>query len=1138
MFFMINIYPWKFAINVNVLKKGTGESLIKDFSKSGHNIQLFLKKFHNFLLIEKKFKKTPPTFSEIIAFQLINEIYFYIIYNLADKVEPDYLLKVLEEKGFSERILVSNINLFLNIFSPVDLEKGEFLKRKISIKDKDTKFKKTILSHMLIIRIMNENPACEHFNIFFEDTLLLKKRVYKRIIETYKKRLEYKPVIPDFEEPLLKILYEPIVKNPHSILKQLDYIKSRWSKILPLQIMKGFDILEAVLEEENINKGAGGPGPIEVIEFKKPDDLKHHDSHEYPEFEAYTPDTDWMPNVVLIAKMAYVWLYQLSKQYHREIKRLDEIPDEELDKLAKWGFNALWLIGIWERSPASQRIKHLCGNIDAASSAYSLYDYTVAEELGGWQALDSLKERAWKRGIRLACDIVPNHMGITSKWIFEHPDWFLQSDFSPFPNYRFTGENLSSHPDYVVQIEDGYYTRTDAAVVFRFEEKKTGKIRYIYHGNDGTSTPWNDTAQLNYLIPQVRQMMIQTIVNIARHFPIIRFDAAMTLAKKHYQRLWFPLPGHGGGVPSRNLFSMKKSEFDKLMPKEFWREVVETINSQVPDTLLIAEAFWLMEGYFVRTLGMHRVYNSAFMNMLKMEENAKYRQTIKNILEFDRRILQRFVNFMNNPDEKTAVEQFGKGDKYFGVAVMLVTMPGLPMFGHGQIEGFHEKYGMEYKRAYYDEQPDQYFISQHEEKIFPLMKKRRLFSGSENFYFYDFVVDGNIVNENVFVYSNMFGNDRALIIYNNHLSTTKGTIKNSVKYLKKLDDGKEIFESKSLVDALGLRREPFYFYVCKDYNSHLEYLLNGKDIDQNGIFLELNGYQYYAFLNFKEIYDENGYYQELYQKLDNRPVKSIEDELKLLKYKKIHDAFRSLIIEFITHTIIGGGQYDILSDKISAFYIFLNENGFYDLFTPEKTKKSINTFHGLVGKFQDLSNKYNDFANYKKEVYLIFLLYSIFNNLTEIEKEKYAYFQKLTKEIKLDVILNELFVKFIEDGIFEHSYVNLFNIFGILLKYLDDFKDFTFVKKILSSEEDGNILGCNTHEGTRWFNKELFEIFIASIVPIAIENIESERAEIFSLTIKIVEIARESQYKVLLFLKNLNNIKFKLSTSDLTRENL
>lgn len=46
---------------------------------------------------------------------------------------------------------------------------------------------------------------------------------------------------------------------------------------------------------------------------------------------------------------------------------------------------------------------------------------------------------------------------------------------------------------------------------------------------------------------------------------------------------------------------------------------------------------------------------------------------------------------------------FGKDDKYFGVCVMMVTMPGLPMFAHGQIEGFSERYGMEYQRAYYNE---------------------------------------------------------------------------------------------------------------------------------------------------------------------------------------------------------------------------------------------------------------------------------------------------------------------------------------------------------------------------------------------------------------------------------------------------
>ena len=82
---------------------------------------------------------------------------------------------------------------------------------------------------------------------------------------------------------------------------------------------------------------------------------------------------------------------------------------------------------------------------------------------------------------------------------------------------------------------------------------------------------------------------------------------------------------------------------------------------QTPNTLLLAEAFWLLEGYFVRTLGMHRVYNSAFMHMLRDEDNASYGEPIKETLEFDPEILKRYVNFMSNPDEATAVEQFGEG---------------------------------------------------------------------------------------------------------------------------------------------------------------------------------------------------------------------------------------------------------------------------------------------------------------------------------------------------------------------------------------------------------------------------------------------------------------------------------------------
>jgi hypothetical protein len=154
--------------------------------------------------------------------------------------------------------------------------------------------------------------------------------------------------------------------------------------------------------------------------------------------------------------------------------------------------------------------------------------------------------------------------------------------------------------------------------------------------------PWNDTAQLNYLNPEVREAVIQTILDVARKFPIIRFDAAMTLAKRHYHRLWFPEPGSGGDIPTRSDHGMTKEEFDRALPVEFWREVVDRAAVEAPDTLLLAEAFWLMEGYFVRTLGMHRVYNSAFMNLLRNEDNAKYRMVMKNTLEFDPEILKRF----------------------------------------------------------------------------------------------------------------------------------------------------------------------------------------------------------------------------------------------------------------------------------------------------------------------------------------------------------------------------------------------------------------------------------------------------------------------------------------------------------------
>jgi hypothetical protein len=182
-------------------------------------------------------------------------------------------------------------------------------------------------------------------------------------------------------------------------------------------------------------------------------------------------------------------------------------------------------------------------------SAYSLYDYVIAHDIGGPDAYQNLKDRAWARGIRMASDWCRTMSGSTRSGWSSTPDWFVSLDQNPYPWYTYGGPDLSEDERVGIFVEDHYYDRTDAAVTFRRVDRWTGREQYVYHGNDGTSMPWNDTAQLNYLHPDVREAVIQTILHVARQFPVIRFDAAMTLAKKHFQRLWFPEPGTGWGDP-------------------------------------------------------------------------------------------------------------------------------------------------------------------------------------------------------------------------------------------------------------------------------------------------------------------------------------------------------------------------------------------------------------------------------------------------------------------------------------------------------------------------------------------------------------------------------------------------------------
>ena len=816
--------------------------------------------------------------SDINAMGLIDEIY-HILIRQYERQNPGAMQRAFE---YVRKDADATLLKFTEEFPPLTVQRGEIEARHyLDMETAGRSNRQSTLEEMLLLHLANANPALAPYRELFDDEELRRTSAYEAVISGLQIFFVTEPGFTSGGETLFDVLLAPVRRAPHSLQAQLEFLLERWGAVLGesfvLRILRGIDFAREEVIRRTGPGGFGGNAP--VLTFN---------GYDYSEYERFSQDKDWMPRLVLIAKNSYVWLDQLSKKYQRSITRLDQIPDEELEILQQRGITGLWLIGLWERSMASQRMKQMMGNPDAVASAYSLMDYQIAGDLGGWDALQNLRWRLWQHGVRLSADMVPNHMGIDSRWAVEHPDWFLSLPYSPYINYTFNGTDLSNDSRVGIFLEDHYYEKTDAAVVFKRLDRWTGSARYIYHGNDGTSMPWNDTAQLDYSRAEVREAVIQSILHVARNFPIIRFDAAMTLAKKHIQRLWFPEPGSGGAIPSRSEYGMTRAQFDAAIPTEFWREVVDRVAAEVPDTLLLAEAFWMMEGYFVRTLGMHRVYNSAFMHMLRDEDNAKYRQVMKNTLEFDPQVLKRYVNFMNNPDEKTAAEQFGTTDKYFGVCTLMVTLPGLPMLGHGQIEGYREKYGMEYRYAKWNESVDEGLVGGHEWRIFPLIHRRPLFAEVDNFLLYDFYTPEGHVNEDVFAYSNRTGSpqdtgagERSLVVYHNKYAETRGWVKTSAAYMDKF---KGELVQKTLAEGLNLPGGAFDYVIFRDYVTHMEYIRPCQELVQKGLFVVLGPFQCHVFLDWKFVNGEQ--WKTVHEALNGAGVESIQvtfDELFVVK---------------------------------------------------------------------------------------------------------------------------------------------------------------------------------------------------------------------------------------------------------------
>lgn len=425
-----------------------GNVILADFQAT----RLFTQK------LNVKRKAGTPAFKagQVNAMGLIDEILHLVVGMYKDEVKPrvmaealDWLYSRLGQEATDQALATFSIQFpALAVYRQEISEEDYFNAETNGILNKEI-----ILEELLMLWLANANPAFSPYALLFDDTDLKANTVYSQIIVQLDQFFNYQPTFGPYNQQLIAMLRTPALEFPDSLNGQLDYIRTHWSVLIGEILQRLLSSMDLITEEEMMRFGPG-PGPAEVTDFNA------WGLGEAP--EQFSEDSDWMPRLVLLAKNAYVWLDQLSRQYQRKISRLDQIPDGELDRLAYQGITGLWLIGLWQRGNASRRIKQMMGDPDAIASAYSLDDYQIAEELGGSEAIDNLRQRALRRGIRLGGDMVPNHMAIDSRWVMEHPHWFLSLDHSPFPGYTFNGPNLSGREDIGIYLEDKYYSRSDA----------------------------------------------------------------------------------------------------------------------------------------------------------------------------------------------------------------------------------------------------------------------------------------------------------------------------------------------------------------------------------------------------------------------------------------------------------------------------------------------------------------------------------------------------------------------------------------------------------------------------------------------------------------------------------------------------
>ncbi|HTU59344.1 MAG TPA: hypothetical protein VMF89_12935, partial [Polyangiales bacterium] len=190
----------------------------------------------------------------------------------------------------------------------------------------------------------------------------------------------------------------------------------------------------------------------------------------------------------------------------------------------------------------------------------------------------------------------------------------------------------------------------------------------------------------------------------------------------------------------------------------------------------------------------------------------------------------------------------------------------------------------------YEETPNQHLVERHQREIAPLLKNRKTFAESENFWLYDFWRDDGTVDENVFAWSNRLGDQRALIVYHNKYATTSGTLHGSAAKGNKSTGGLSFVK---VHEALGLPSDGDALLAYQDNANGLHYLRHAKEIRERGLHLQLSAYQYHALYNWRELQSSDEYpWEALYRDLNGTGVWSLDEALDKFKLRPVHAALR------------------------------------------------------------------------------------------------------------------------------------------------------------------------------------------------------------------------------------------------------